>query len=67
MSTTPDGKVDALWVGRPAFHPPSGTHLIPGETVLRVPATEAEQSDNWQPLPAAKPRGKAAAADTKEG
>lgn len=51
--------VAATWVG-PAGHALNGQELVPGVTVVEIPAGEAAESDNWrapsQPqLPPAKP------------
>lgn len=41
--------VSATWVGPFEGRTPDGTALIPGETVVEVPAGEAEESAFWRP------------------
>lgn len=45
--------VKALWRGTPQVDV-NGAPLFPGESVREIPAAEAETSDNWEPLTAAK-------------
>lgn len=44
--------VKARWVAGYEASLADGTLLIPGETVVEIPAAEAEGSDNWQPTKA---------------
>lgn len=52
------GYTDALWVGTPS-ELADKTPLIPGVTVVAIPAGEAEASDNWQPVEKGRPKPKA--------
>lgn len=45
--------IKARWIGFPAALA-DGTPLVPGETVVKIPAAEAKASDNWEPVTAAK-------------
>lgn len=40
--------VRALWVGSYEATTSRGVLLVPCETVLEIPAGEAEESDNWR-------------------
>lgn len=42
------GLVDARWVAPYEGELPDKTVLVPNETVVKVPAGEAEASDNWE-------------------
>lgn len=58
----PDGWVLAEWAGpSPVLLSRERRVLAPGDTAL-VPATEADESDNWRPVGAAAKPGKAAPA-----
>ncbi len=47
--------IKARWVaGFPAVMA-DGTQLVPGETVAKIPAEEANASDNWEILAVEKP------------
>ena len=39
--------VEATWVAGYEASLPDGTVLVPNETVVEIPAGEAEASDNW--------------------
>lgn len=39
--------VKALWVAGYEASLPDGTVLVPNETVVEIPAGEADASDNW--------------------
>ena len=45
----PAKTVNARWVAPFEAQLPDGTPLIPGETVVPVPADEAKDSDHWEP------------------
>lgn len=49
-----DHKVPALWVAGFNAQLPDGTMLVPGVTVVDVPADEAKTSTNWKPAKAPK-------------
>lgn len=49
----------ALWVGSFEAQLPDGTRLIPGETIADIPAGEAEESANWEPVGKKKAKQKA--------
>jgi len=54
--------VDATWVAPFEAVLPDKTVLVPNESVVKVPAGEAEESDHWRPVKRArKPRAKKAA------
>lgn len=40
--------VKARWIGPFEADLPDGTHLVPGETVVEIPAGEAESSAHWE-------------------
>lgn len=46
--------ISATWVG-PAGMTLDGQELVPGVTVVDVPAGEATESANWEPVKPAKP------------
>lgn len=55
------GNVQAVWCGGAGFELSDGTALVPGETVVELPASHAEDP-KWQPVkPKAKRSGKAKA------
>ena len=45
-----DGKVKALWIGDHGYKVVNGPELVPCETIVEIPAFEAEESPNWKPL-----------------
>jgi hypothetical protein len=47
-----DGLIDAVWIGSAGRSLSDGTGLEPGVTVVRIPAGEAETSDDWKPVAA---------------
>jgi hypothetical protein len=52
------GLVKARWVaGYPAILP-NGTELVPGVSVVAIPEGEAQASDHWEPVKAAKSEAK---------
>lgn len=50
--------IDAVWIGPSGYKLTDGTYLEHGHTVVSVPAFEAVDSDNWQPVDPPKPGGK---------
>lgn len=53
-----DGLIDAVWVGPAGRALTDGTGLEPGVTVARIPAGEAETSDDWKPVADTTPKGR---------
>lgn len=58
--------IRATWVGIAGCEL-NGQELVPGETIVDVPADEARESDNWAPVKTAKPAHAAAATSTGAG
>jgi hypothetical protein len=49
--------VNAKWVGPYVAELADGTTLIPGETTAAIPAHQAENDPNWQPVGGKPPKG----------
>jgi hypothetical protein len=59
--------VNAKWVAGYPARLVDGTELIPGETVVAIPKSEAEESDNWEPQGGKVSQEQAAAAPERTG
>jgi hypothetical protein len=59
--------VDALWVGTFEASLPDKTALVPGETVVKINAAEAKESDHWKVVTGSPPAKKAEALKSPDG
>ena len=58
--------VKAKWVGTFRAFLEDGTELIPGETVVEIPAGEAEESAHWAPQSSRQSKSKSKLAALRE-